>query len=156
MPSITIVARSLDNRLGWKKKADYLKPDDMLAHQCKNFSSVEDCLDSETFPSHSFIKDTLLSCPLWIGQILGVQTSLTPLVVGHTNSIQNWWSGLQIVKLSPSTLDYTKFYYKIVAIQHIEKNVHGDPCVEDDQYSFTTCVKESLVKKVGCRPSWDV
>ena len=64
VPSITIVARSLDNRLGWKKKADYLKPDDMLAHQCKNFSSVEDCLDSETFPRHCFIKDTLLSCPL--------------------------------------------------------------------------------------------
>ena len=60
MPSITIVARNLDNRLGWKKKADYLKPDDMLAHQCKNFSSVEDCLDSGTFPRHSFIKDTLL------------------------------------------------------------------------------------------------
>ena len=64
VPSITIAARNLDNGLGWKKRADYLKPDDMLAHQCKNFSSVEDCLDSETFPSHSFIKDTLLSCPL--------------------------------------------------------------------------------------------
>ena len=62
----------------------------------------------------------------------------------------------KFIKLSPSNLDHFKFYYKILAIQHIEKNVHGDPCVEDDQYSFTTCVKESLAKKVGCRPSWDV
>ena len=29
----------------------------------------------------------------------------------------------KIVKLSPSTLDYTKFYYKIVAIQHIERSL---------------------------------
>ena len=180
VPSITIAARNLDNGLGWKKKADYIKPDDMLAHQCKNFSSVEDCLDSETFPRHSFIKDALLGyhaklslmnrtntwSPDFTHVIKGRSYKFHPkLMVGPSYSedqiiillgkeyrydifvhdedffILNSNEGAlpsKIVKLSPSTLDHTKFYYKIVAIQHIEKNVHGDPCVEDNQYSFTT------------------
>ena len=49
-----------------------------------------------------------------------------------------------------------KVYYMISATQHIEKSVPEDPCVEDDQYSFGVCVKESLARRVGCRPSWDV
>ena len=60
------------------------------------------------------------------------------------------------VKVMPDASDGFKFYYKMYAVQHIEKNVPGDPCVEDGQYSFTTCVKESLARKVGCRPSWDI
>ena len=62
----------------------------------------------------------------------------------------------KFIRISPDDAKDFKFFYTISVIQHIEKNVPADPCVENDQYTFTTCVKESLARKVGCRPSWDV
>ena len=60
------------------------------------------------------------------------------------------------IRLIPDASNHFKMYYKISATQHIEMNVPEDPCVEDDQYNFGVCVKESLARRVGCRPSWDV
>ena len=62
----------------------------------------------------------------------------------------------KFIRLLPDAFDDFKFYYKISAIQHIEKNVPEDPCVVDNRYSFTACVKENLARKFGCRPSWDI
>ena len=59
-------------------------------------------------------------------------------------------------KLIPDASNHSKVVYKISVTQHIELNVPEDPCVEDDQYDFGVCVKESLARQVGCRPSWDV
>ena len=60
------------------------------------------------------------------------------------------------IKLIPDASNNFKMYYKISATQHIEMNVPEDPCVEDEQYSFSICVGESLTRRVGCRQSWDV
>ena len=60
------------------------------------------------------------------------------------------------VKLLPNDSNEVKIYYKISATQHLEMNVPDDPCIEEDQYNFHVCVKESLARRVGCRPSWDV
>ena len=62
-PSITISARGRDSLLGWKKKSAAItraKTNDMIVHQCRNFSSVEECLNSETFNRSDVIKDTLV------------------------------------------------------------------------------------------------
>ena len=59
------------------------------------------------------------------------------------------------VKLIPDASNDFKLFYTISATQHIEMNVREDPCVESDQYNFASCIKESLARKVGCRPSWD-
>ena len=50
-PSITIAIRNNITRTGWKRKANYTKLCDRLVHQCKN---------SETFPWHDLIDDTIL------------------------------------------------------------------------------------------------
>ena len=47
-------------------------------------------------------------------------------------------------------------FFKMSAIEHIELNVPDDPCEEDEEYKFATCVKESLAAEIGCRPSWDL
>ena len=62
-PSITISARNRTNLLGWKRKSAAIrrtKTNDMIVHQCENFSSVEECLNSETFHRSDIIKDTLV------------------------------------------------------------------------------------------------
>ena len=46
-------------------------------------------------------------------------------------------------------------FYEISVTEHVELNLPSDPCEEDENYEFRVCVKESLAKKIGCRPSWD-
>ena len=57
-------------------------------------------------------------------------------------------------KMIPQRSD--NLFYKMSATEHIELNVPEDPCEEDEEYEFTVCVKNSLARKFGCRPSWDV
>lgn len=197
-PSITIAAKSKATGTGWKKRVESSKPDDRLVHQCKNFTSVEECLNSETITWHHFVKDTILGyndklslineTNTWnpdftyfnngrsytfhpkrrIGPQFRKDQIIIPLDKGYYYFIfvheENFFIlndnscalPTKFVKLSPDTLNEFKFFYKMSAIQHIEKNVPGDPCVEDDHYSFAICVKENLARKVGCRPSWDI
>ena len=42
-------------------------------------------------------------------------------------------------------------YLHIEAIKHININRAGAVCEEDEKYSFTACIKESVTKTVGCR-----
>ena len=46
-------------------------------------------------------------------------------------------------------------YQEITLTKHRKLNLVNRPCEEEESYSFTTCVKESISKKVGCRPPWD-
>ena len=57
------------------------------------------------------------------------------------------------VRLMPNS---SNVYYRISATQHQELTRPKDPCVVDDQYNFSVCVKENIAQKVGCRPSWDI
>ena len=60
-PSVTISARDRVSGIGWKKKSSAIKnKNELIVQQCKNFTNIEECLDSETFRWSDFIKDTLL------------------------------------------------------------------------------------------------
>ena len=48
-----------------------------------------------------------------------------------------------------------RVYYSLAIKEHRKLDTQNDPCVEEPGYSFTTCVKESLSRKTGCRPPWD-
>ena len=46
-------------------------------------------------------------------------------------------------------------YQELVLIKHQRLNLPHKPCMEDKTYSFTTCVKKGIAKKVGCQRPWD-
>ena len=46
-------------------------------------------------------------------------------------------------------------YYSLAVRDHRQLNTQNDPCMEEPDYSFTTCVKESLSRNIGCRLPWD-
>ena len=48
-----------------------------------------------------------------------------------------------------------RLYYSIVLREHRKLNTPSSPCMEEPDYSFTTCVKEGLSRTVGCRLPWD-
>ena len=66
-PSFTIAARDRTTGMSWKMEkrisnnpSTDFRDSDILAEQCKNFPTVEQCLDSLTFDWTDFIKGTLL------------------------------------------------------------------------------------------------
>ena len=44
-------------------------------------------------------------------------------------------------------------YLKV--IQWLKMNLPHKPCEDSPSYSLTRCLRESVSKKVGCRPVWD-
>ena len=64
-----------------------------------------------------------------------------------------WGIPLSTVRVNPNTS--VDSFYEISVTEHVELNLPTDPCEEDANYEFRVCVKESLAKKIGCRPSWD-
>merc|ERR1719350_2265515 len=46
-------------------------------------------------------------------------------------------------------------YQEIILVKHKKLNLEHRPCKEAEDYSFTTCVKESIAETVGCRMPWD-
>ena len=64
-----------------------------------------------------------------------------------------WGIPLSTVRVNPNTS--VDSFYEISVTEHVELNLPSDPCEEDANYEFRVCVKESLAKKIGCRPSWD-
>ena len=48
-----------------------------------------------------------------------------------------------------------RLYCSIVLREHRKLNTPSSPCMEEHDYSFTTCVKEDLSRTVGCRLPWD-
>ena len=46
-------------------------------------------------------------------------------------------------------------YHLITLTKHKKLNLDRSPCEEDPSYSFTTCIKEKLSQKIGCRLPWD-
>ena len=43
------------------------------------------------------------------------------------------------------------YYFKLLnRVPYNLLDTSLDPCVEDSNYSFTTCVKESRSRKIGC------
>ena len=45
--------------------------------------------------------------------------------------------------------------YSIAVTEVEESNVPDDPCNEDPKYNFRRCLKESFLRKVGCKTKWD-
>ena len=199
-PSITISARNKSTGIGWKEKSPAIMDDEnIILHQCRNFSSVEDCLNFETFSWPDFIKDTLLGfetrtslmndTKIWSPDFTltksGRSFTFHPeIMIGpdyHKDQLiilldKNFEYDIFVhnknyfilkdeitgtlpatyIKLVPDSSNNYKFFYLITSTEHKEKNVPEDPCVEDENYNFAVCVKESLARKVGCRPSWDI
>ena len=48
-----------------------------------------------------------------------------------------------------------RVYYSLNLREHRKLDTPHNPCVEDPNYSFTTCIKESLSQQTGCRLRWD-
>ena len=48
-----------------------------------------------------------------------------------------------------------RVWYDIALRDHRKLHTPANPCVPDIDYKFTTCVKESLSQKHGCRLPWD-
>ena len=46
-------------------------------------------------------------------------------------------------------------YQQIYLVRHKKLNLDHRPCIEDEDYNFGKCVKESLVRQVGCKRPWD-
>ena len=46
-------------------------------------------------------------------------------------------------------------YQEICLVKHMKLNLDHKPCMEDEDYSFKKCVKESLAGQVGCKRPWD-
>ena len=46
-------------------------------------------------------------------------------------------------------------YHHITLTKQKKLNIDQSPCEEDPSYSFTTCTKEKLSQKIGCRIPWD-
>ena len=47
------------------------------------------------------------------------------------------------------------FMFSIALTEVAELNVPDDPCNEDPNYNFRKCMKESFLRKVGCKTNWD-
>ena len=47
------------------------------------------------------------------------------------------------------------FMHPIALTQVEELNVPEDPCIEDPNYNFRKCLKESFLRKIGCKTKWD-
>ena len=45
--------------------------------------------------------------------------------------------------------------HRITLTKQKKLNLQKSPCNEDPVYSFTTCVKEQLSQRIGCRLPWD-
>ena len=195
-PSFTISVRSHVTKMGWKEMR--WNGNDTLVHLCKDFPTVEQCLDSQTFNRSEIIKGALIGFEtksslmeeegawqpdfthVWHGRTytlhpkmrIGPEYQKDQLIIlldnGYIYDIfihekkffilnDNQYTLPSIyVKLVPNNSNKVKIYYEISATQHLEMNVPDDPCEEEDQYNFRVCVKESLARRVGCRPSWDV
>ena len=85
-PSITIVAQSPETGMGWKVTSNESREaprNDILKVQCKNFQSVEQCLDADLFAKTDFIKDVLV----------GYDSKISILDAGHL-----WKSDFTYVK----------------------------------------------------------
>ena len=59
-----------------------------------------------------------------------------------------------VLKISPNESE--SHYYRITLTEMEESDQDPeDPCKTDPKYNFQACVKESLLKQVGCRLPWD-
>jgi hypothetical protein len=43
----------------------------------------------------------------------------------------------------------------ISVTEHLDLNTKSNACNEDPEYDFQHCLRESLVKKIGCKLTWD-
>ena len=46
-------------------------------------------------------------------------------------------------------------YHRITLTKQKKLNLKHRPCKEDPSYSFSTCIKEKLSQRIGCRLPWD-
>ena len=46
-------------------------------------------------------------------------------------------------------------YYQFSLTEHEELNTPEDPCNEDKNYIYGSCIKQFITDKVGCRSRWD-
>ena len=44
----------------------------------------------------------------------------------------------------------------ISVTKHLELNRESSPCNDDPEYDFQDCVRKKLVRKIGCKLTWDL
>ena len=49
-----------------------------------------------------------------------------------------------------------RVFFSFTLTEHRKLDTQNNPCMEDPDYSFTSCVKESVSRKHGCRLPWDI
>ena len=74
------------------------------------------------------------------------------IVTGNPLSIPQIAKDLRLSKV----YETQTHYQYIAAKKHARKNREEAPCEESPQYSFTQCVKKSIIRKTGCKTRWDM
>ena len=75
--------------------------------------------------------------------------TMNPLVIPQIEKL------LKIPKSSEDKPLNSIYWQYISATKHISINRPDAPCEEGEDYSFTDCVKSSVVRAIGCKPPWD-
>ena len=57
--------------------------------------------------------------------------------------------------LIPMSANYGQKMFYIKAILHVKMNLQRSPCEEVTSYSLTSCLRNKISQKIGCRPEWD-
>ena len=89
---------------------------------------------------------------------LFLNTNLTFIVFIHDPDYFLYTYNPQTIPMTSWILPKSNQFMSLSLVEtnHEEIDVPKDHCVKDDTYSFSSCLKRSLSKKIGCRTQWDL
>ena len=62
----------------------------------------------------------------------------------------------QIQKAVPKSLNSHGLIWQYISTtKHVHMNRADNPCNENPAYQLLLCIKESVIKRIGCRPEWE-
>ena len=65
--------------------------------------------------------------------------------------VQNLFSLVLPINRMKILSDNCNSYISLSMVQHHKLDTHNEPCKDDQDYSFTSCIEDSVARQVGCR-----